>query len=103
MSGSPSDPKQAAPGPEAKGSFDCEACIKLFVAIGRGRHSGLLEVRAGRVRRHLYFLGGQPVAYHSNASQDELGQSLVAARLLTKGDVRKIRERMTRGESLEAR
>ena len=61
-----------AQGTAATGTHEREGFVRVFFAIFRNQHSGVLDVKFGKRTRTLYFLGGYPIAYRSDLPEDEL-------------------------------
>jgi len=90
-----------AKGPSASGKHERESFVRVFFAIFRNQHSGVLDVKFGKRSRTLYFIGGHPIAYRSDLPEDDLGRTLSNADLIPEKQINWIREKLGEGENLE--
>ena len=85
----------------ARGTHERESFVRVFFAIFRNQHSGILDVKFGKRTRTLYFLGGYPIAYRSDLPEDDLGRTLSNANLIPEKQINWIREKLGKDENLE--
>ena len=87
--------------PAATGTHERENFVRVFFAIFRNQHSGILNVSFGKRSRTLYFLGGHPISYRSDLPEDDLGRTLSNAELIPEKQMTWIRDKLGKDENLE--
>ena len=88
-------------GSAATGTHEREKFVRVFFAIFRNQHSGVLDVSFGKRSRSLYFLGGHPISYRSDLPEDDLGRTLSNANLIPEKQMNWIRDKLGDEENLE--
>jgi len=92
---------KANKGPCASGTHARETFVRVFFAVFRSQHSGILDVQFGKRSRTLFFIGGRPISYRSDLPEDDLGRTLSNANLIPEKQVKWIQEKLSEDENLE--
>jgi len=85
----------------ASGGHGRDVFVRVFFALYRNQHTGVLDIHFGKKSRKLYFLAGIPVAYRSDLPEEDLGRTLANANLIPEKQVDYLREKLSDGENLE--
>ena len=85
----------------ASGGHGREAFVRVFFALYKNQHTGVLDIHFGKKSRKLYFLGGNPVAYRSDLPEEDIGRTLANANMIPEKQVDYLREKLSDGENLE--
>jgi len=90
-----------SPGSAAKnGKHERATYLALVYGLLEAGRSGVLEVKARHHWRRVYLLGGTPIWFESSLESESLGQSLVVAGLVAKGQVEWLASKLSAGEDL---
>lgn len=93
--------KMQGSGTLANGEHNRLNFVRVFFALFRHQRSGRLEVRFGRKARQILLLGGEPISYLSDLPEDNLSRTLVNAGLVPPKQMAWIKDKLSKGESLE--
>ena len=85
----------------ASGTHGREDFVRVFFALYKNQHNGILDIQFGKKSRKLYFLGGIPIAYRSDLPEDDIGRTLSNANLIPEKQVNYLKEKLSEGENLE--
>ena len=85
----------------ASGGHDREAFVRVFFALYKNQHTGVLDIQFGKKSRKLFFLSGNPVAYRSDLPEEDIGRTLANANMIPEKQVDYLREKLSDGENLE--
>jgi curved DNA-binding protein CbpA len=89
-----------SPGAAKNGNHERATYLALVYGLLQASRSGILEVKARHHWRRVFLLGGSPIWFESSLESESLGQTLVAAGLVAKGQVEWLTSKLSPGEDL---
>ena len=85
----------------ATGEHGRETFVRVFFALYKRQRNGVLNIRFGKSQRSILIMNGEPVGYRSDLPEEDIGRTLVNAKLIPEKQMKWIREKLSEGEVLE--